>query len=143
MDTLGLGSGAGAQHQVVILAALVAGTKAADRVDQGASIDPEMRKHVLRQHQIGVPVRFEIRIVSVALSVDLVLVAEDQIEFRLLRQRRGYRVKRMLGQSVVMIEKGDELPLGHRETTVAEGEFVALLDHDDRLPEHALYTVAA
>jgi GT2 family glycosyltransferase len=40
-------------------------------------------------------------------------------------------------------ENGQISEASNSALAMAGGEFVALLDHDDRLPEHALYTVAA
>ena len=52
----------GAQHQVIILAALIADPHAAQLGKQAATVNPKMADHVVAMQQVEVPVGLEIRL---------------------------------------------------------------------------------
>src|SRR5947209_2892014 len=120
-DAVRRGSRTGPQDEVVIVALLVAGTKPADLFNQAASVYPEMRKGILGQHQIAVPIGLETRGEAVAVLIHPVFIAEDQIELGSRRQSRRDQVKRMLREQVGSVEQRHELSLGQTKRAVARG----------------------
>ncbi len=127
MDPLQAGPRGDAQDEIVILATLVTLAEPADRLNEAAAKHAEMREHILRQHQIRVPIRLEIRVEASALGVDLVLVAEDQVEFGVRRHGLRNQVEGVLGQQVVVVKQGHELAFRQGKRTVAGCRDMAVL----------------
>ena len=90
-----------------------------------------MGDQVVREKQIQVPVRFEIRRVAHARLVDLVLVRVDELNIRVLSDRPRDPEQRVFGQCVVLVEEGDVLTVREFDCGVAGGRnvSVALSEH--------------
>ena len=106
------------KHEIVILAPLEPGAKPACLLDQGSSVDSQVREVVLTKQQLRIPPALEMRMMAPPLLVELVSVAVDEIGVRMLVDLGRDQVQRMLGDLVVMIEQSDELTGGHVERAV-------------------------
>ena len=104
-----------AQDQVVILGTLKSFAKSADRLHEAAAKNAEMRKCVLREHQRGIPRRFEIGAKALAVAPDLVLVGKEQIDIRMPRNLATDPKQRVLAQQVVGIQQGYVFAVGQRQ----------------------------
>src|SRR4051812_44758865 len=108
-DALGRGCVGASEREIVILAAFEALPKSADLLHKRTPIYAEMAYHVMAEQKIDIPVGFEIRRKPPPAAVDLVFVAVDNIEVRIIIERNGNLIKRVFGQEVVMIHQRDEL----------------------------------
>ena len=136
-DALGRGQIAHPQHEIVVLTARAAFAEAANLLDKAAPVDPETAEHVLRQQQVRVPVRFEIRRKTPAFAVDLVFVGVNQIYLRVFGNGCSDFEKRVLGQHIVVVEKRDIATLCRFERRVRSSRDVpvcrAMVDLDARV----------
>ena len=86
------------QQQVVVLAALEAGTQAAEPAEGSRADHAEMVHVVLGPEQLAVVIRFEMRLEAAAARIDLVLVAVNQLQFRVGAQGSRHFVQGVLRQ---------------------------------------------
>ena len=98
-----------AERHVVVLAAFESLPKSADLPHHRRSIDAEVADQILAIEQLGVPVRFEVRVVATARLVDSILVAVDDVGIRMPVQLVHDGRERMPRQHIVMIQQDDEL----------------------------------
>jgi hypothetical protein len=68
--------------------------------------------------QFRVPIGLEVRIETLSVLVDLILVGVDQADSRLAANCFGYLKKRVWGQLVIMLQQGDEFARSQGESTV-------------------------
>ena len=100
------------QRQIIILRAFKADAKTAHAADQIGSVNAEVRDEVLRQKKLWVPIGFEIWIGTPTLRIELVLVAVEQLQFRIFVQSQGHKIKRGRRQLVVMIQQCHKIAVG-------------------------------
>ena len=115
------------QRQVPILAAFVADPEPAEFADERGAIDGQMRDVVLAREQVGEEVRLEVGGMAVAVPVDLVLVAVDEIGLGPGVEQGGDLVEGVRRQRVVMVEQGDPFAGGEGERGIGGGGDVPVL----------------
>src|SRR5215211_1535712 len=96
---------------------------------------------VLDEEQIRIPVGFEIVIVAVAVLVDLVLIAVDEIGIWICIELERDAGERMRTNLVVVIEQRDELAVRKRERGIGRGGDVAIGLADDDFDPRILFLV--
>jgi hypothetical protein len=109
------------QHQLVVLHAVERRIEAADAFDEAPPHDEQVPDVHHAAEELRGPVGLEERMAEPAAAVDLVLVGVDDIRVRLLVQHADALEQRVVVELVVVVEEGDELPLGRRERPVGGG----------------------
>jgi len=119
------------QSQIPVLGSFVAWPESSHLTNELGAIDSQVSNEILSIKQIRIPVRLEIWIKSLPLRVDLILIAVDDIGFRMGIQLDGDHVESVFGQLIIVVEEGNELPLGQ-----LQGSVTALGDVAASISEH-------
>jgi hypothetical protein len=114
------------QRQVVILAALEALAKAANRTQYRQSVDTQVADDVLALQQLRAIVGLEIRVVAAAIGVELVLVGIQQIGAGLALDRFGHRKQGVRRDHVVVVEQCRKIAGCKLQCRVGRGSDVAV-----------------
>ncbi len=115
-----------AQCQIVVLAAIEPRPQPAQCRYHTAAVDRQMAHHVLRQQQIRIPSRLEIRPHAAAIH-QLVLIGKQQVQAGGFGNFAGHRGQRMRRQQIVMIQERHVVAGGPRQRYVARGRNTAAL----------------
>ena len=86
-----------------MLATIETCAKAADLLDQAAPVRSKVSDVISREDQRRIPVRLEMSVVPVALVIELIFVAVDDVGFRMAENLTRYPEQRMRSQLVVGI----------------------------------------
>ena len=120
-------SGDATQREVIVLAPLVALAEATHLADQPVSVHPQVADVVLGEEQVRVPGGFEVRVISDAGFVDLVLVAEEHVHVGTLCCGEHHGSQRMGLQDVVVVQQRDPVPRRELQGAVRSGRDMAVL----------------
>ena len=119
--------------QIIILRALEADPEAANAIDQITAINTQVADHVLRAKEFQVPVRLEVRVQSLTVFIDLVLIRVDEADAGIRHDRLRHQRECVFRQHVIMVKQGNPVAGSQLKRTVRCRRYVSI-----RLPEHDL-----